>query len=633
MNASQFLEFLVGSKYGAKMKGATAEKVDALRREFRTSAQKSIRDQIEITLPLIYLVRPYDIVTFNIEGLLDQSDELSRMVNDFGILEQNLGSDKEYKKASDTLLKKKNALADFIPYITIDGVKYVPGDAKYHQALKNTLNALNSSSSIKAIGDKIFADLRKTGGKFKKKITLEALGERAQKTNNYLVKVDSALAQIYHLTGVSNSVVEQTEEKARRVIRKVSESQKKWLEQNTPAEFEDPNSFLNGYDSSTDFLFVSTKFKSDSSGARDLANEASKQHIIDALISIKQYGELTVAKNYSVGAFAAAGHTGAVAQENVTSAKEVIGGNFPLLQQVMTWATEQSDISKISNISSVSFVENTDHLNLSLSFKKGDPAKFAKDLLSANFSFAFTQRATYNSNVLSHQETAEMDRQIEAAFGITRKELARIFTEKFYSKEGRRNLLSTLRFSPTVKESVAKLLYSTLSGLAPQSLGSPSARAGSRGTGGRAKNVSLPKIPATNKVSLKSSGTKNRTGSAPIKMESVEAPTVDIISLQNLINTQLQDVISANMGNGASKTILNYRTGRFASSVNVERMSISRQGMITAYYSYMKNPYATFSAGGKQSVPESRDPKLLISKSIREIAQELVANKLRAVSL
>lgn len=60
-------------------------------------------------------------------------------------------------------------------------------------------------------------------------------------------------------------------------------------------------------------------------------------------------------------------------------------------------------------------------------------------------------------------------------------------------------------------------------------------------------------------------------------------------------------------------------------------MSMSRQGMITAFYSYMKNPYATFSEGGKQSRPTTRDPKLLISKSIREIATEKVANRLRAV--
>jgi hypothetical protein len=47
----------------------------------------------------------------------------------------------------------------------------------------------------------------------------------------------------------------------------------------------------------------------------------------------------------------------------------------------------------------------------------------------------------------------------------------------------------------------------------------------------------------------------------------------------------------------------------------------------------MKNPYATFSEGGKQQNPKSRDPKLLIAKSIREIAQQQVGNRLRAVTI
>jgi hypothetical protein len=106
---------------------------------------------------------------------------------------------------------------------------------------------------------------------------------------------------------------------------------------------------------------------------------------------------------------------------------------------------------------------------------------------------------------------------------------------------------------------------------------------------------------------------------------------VNLVSLQNLINRQLQDVISANMGDGSSRNVLNYRTGRLASSAKVESMSVSRAGMITAFYTYMKNPYATFSDGGLQQNPKSRDPKLLISKSIREIAESQVSNRLRAV--
>jgi hypothetical protein len=117
------------------------------------------------------------------------------------------------------------------------------------------------------------------------------------------------------------------------------------------------------------------------------------------------------------------------------------------------------------------------------------------------------------------------------------------------------------------------------------------------------------------------------------KLRNLKGQFTSLVNLQNLINSQLQDVISANMGDGNSKNVLNYRTGRFAASASVEHMSESRQGMITAFYSYMKNPYQTFEPGFKQGSPASRNPKLLISKSIREIAATHVGNRLRAVSV
>lgn len=101
--------------------------------------------------------------------------------------------------------------------------------------------------------------------------------------------------------------------------------------------------------------------------------------------------------------------------------------------------------------------------------------------------------------------------------------------------------------------------------------------------------------------------------------------------LQKLLQDSLAQRVKQNMGDGSRKDILNLRSGRFAESTKVTRLSKSREGMITAFYTYMKNPYATFSQGGKQGHPKSRDPKLLISKSIREIAATQVSNRMRAV--
>ena len=118
-----------------------------------------------------------------------------------------------------------------------------------------------------------------------------------------------------------------------------------------------------------------------------------------------------------------------------------------------------------------------------------------------------------------------------------------------------------------------------------------------------------------------------------IPLEAREPSTTSLTKLQTLINYHLHDVISANMGDGSATDVLNFRTGRFATSVQVEYLTQGRSGMITAFYSYMKYPYATFSAGGRQQNPRSRDPKLLIAKSIREIASQHVSNQLRSVNI
>jgi hypothetical protein len=106
----------------------------------------------------------------------------------------------------------------------------------------------------------------------------------------------------------------------------------------------------------------------------------------------------------------------------------------------------------------------------------------------------------------------------------------------------------------------------------------------------------------------------------------------NILSLQQLLDAQLVDTVKRNMGNGSRRDVLNLRSGRFAESVRVNRLSEGREGTISAFYTYMRNPYDTFSQGGKQQYPRSRDPKLLISKSIRQVAEQLKITRLRAIS-
>jgi hypothetical protein len=114
------------------------------------------------------------------------------------------------------------------------------------------------------------------------------------------------------------------------------------------------------------------------------------------------------------------------------------------------------------------------------------------------------------------------------------------------------------------------------------------------------------------------------------KLRSTSGQFISPVSIKNLLNSKLAQQIQKNMGKGTARNVLNYRTGRLANSAEVNEVN-TRNGAITAFYSYMKNPYATFAPGGRQSSPESRDPNRLIQLSIRQLATGIMANRLKVV--
>jgi hypothetical protein len=209
------------------------------------------------------------------------------------------------------------------------------------------------------------------------------------------------------------------------------------------------------------------------------------------------------------------------------------------------------------------------------------------------------------------------------------------FVKEGIAQQGANNLLQ-LKSSPPILDMIVDDLAAALTGK-PKKL--------------KAQYVgelpSLAKLPVRrviNKTKAKASAKKAqaeltnlkgkvRRAKAKLKQAVLPLAETSLLSLTNLINLGLSEQIRQNMGTGDSRNVLNYRTGRFANSASVERLTMSKQGMITAFYTYMKNPYATFSVGGQQQFPRSRDPKLLIAKSIRELAAKQVSNQLRAVQV
>ena len=131
--------------------------------------------------------------------------------------------------------------------------------------------------------------------------------------------------------------------------------------------------------------------------------------------------------------------------------------------------------------------------------------------------------------------------------------------------------------------------------------------------------------------SIKKQPTSKSSNGPAAQLRDLGGRFSSLVSLQNILNQRLSGQITENMGDGTRYDILNYRTGRFANTVFVDKMSQSREGMITAFYTYMKYPYQTFEPGHPQGSPASRDPKLLISKSIREIGATIVKERMRAV--
>ena len=97
---------------------------------------------------------------------------------------------------------------------------------------------------------------------------------------------------------------------------------------------------------------------------------------------------------------------------------------------------------------------------------------------------------------------------------------------------------------------------------------------------------------------------------------------LSVPKLKYLINRSLGPMIRRNMGRPA----LENQTGRFSNSADLIRLKQSKKGYV-GEYSYQLNPYATFENLGRRQWPQGYNPKPLISKSIRDIAQRHVEAK------
>lgn len=322
----------------------------------------------------------------------------------------------------------------------------------------------------------------------------------------------------------------------------------------------------------------------------------------------------------SVGKVLAYGHTAAgYVNENGDA---VLKFNSPKLLavmfDVMNSASDKSPVAAKAALEAATFfVNDTRQTEVFITIDKEFSEGFIRTFVSVGGNIVKFENSLVNSRRGSILEKREKRGVNKAVL----EKLASAFTkaDTIISKRLARYIL-THKKSPNIIEYIQHMVASTLKGEATQKYSGKSKI--STSSKDRVQKQVLSGIAKT-KVKLPKERKPNTT-----------VPTSRTTNLQKLlliINQQLQDVVSANMGDGTRRDVLNYRTGRLAASAKVESLSQSREGMITAFYTYMKNPYATFSQGGRQANPKTRDPKLLIGTSIREIAAQQTANKLRAV--
>jgi len=105
-------------------------------------------------------------------------------------------------------------------------------------------------------------------------------------------------------------------------------------------------------------------------------------------------------------------------------------------------------------------------------------------------------------------------------------------------------------------------------------------------------------------------------------------------ALMHFLNQKLHDKIQQNMGKGTSRTVLNYRTGRFAKSAKIKRLLPSREkNTINAVVKYMRNPYGVFEPGAGKLATPGRSPAKIFGRSIRQLLQEEKISNLRRVKV
>lgn len=359
-------------------------------------------------------------------------------------------------------------------------------------------------------------------------------------------------------------------------------------------------------------LVVAPSFNRATKDVNDILTKACKNFLEDKVgFKFKGFDNITK-EGFFIGSFINSGHTAAFGSKG-----EVIGVNMPsALKAQFLLGNNITKSYEIEESLATLYAEVGYTLTFTQNFTES-----ARTLLDLGFAFTITMPSELNTNKLRPEEARRIK---ELIANEVLPDIVEQAKRKFAG--GLVDLLPEVSASPSIVDIIEQRVVAQIEGKRFK----PYKKTSSVSTSTELGIKALKKTGSTTKQKAK----VNKT-SVSIKVAPATAPTAAVrnIDLLSLINNSLAEQIRKNMGTGLSKNVLNYRTGRLAESAKLVKVSTSRQGLVTAFYTYMKNPYATFSAGGRQQYPRSRDPKLLISKSIRELATAAAISNLRVVNV
>lgn len=367
-------------------------------------------------------------------------------------------------------------------------------------------------------------------------------------------------------------------------------------------------------------------FSKSFSGMKQEINSTITNAIIEGISKCSSITSMYAADGIQVGNAIHFGHSGI--RERINSSVASMMFNSP--------AVSKLNLTKHATTSSVLlFKQRTDHYKYAITSKKvvSDTSCTAQ----IGITFTQSQASKINLGMASSESTQSGGTAASMVLkGLTATKRGLEDLRKILGIQGSKGMMG-YKASDSLQDLLKKKIISKFTG----NKGNVTISSGKSGilqvAGAPSIKVkeTFTKGTSTNFGSEKSSGSKPSTPSKGVPLRNNNGSFYSLNSLQVLINTHLVHVLSASMGEegypGGQRRILNYRSGRFAGSAKVERMSKSREGMITAFYTYMKNPYDRYEPGGAQGSPKTRDPKLLIAGAIRETAAIKVGNRLRAV--